>query len=68
MKNYTSNLMFFSPFNSWDRWVLEDQVLECSEMNKLKMKRLHEEAVNRYKLSKMFVELNNIDISRFNVK
>lgn len=38
-------VMFVVVCCSWDRWVLEDQVLKNNEANRTLMAKLHEQAV-----------------------
>ena len=45
--HHISNMISFSfiAIFSWDRWVVEDQVLKDSENNRSLMSRLHEQAL-----------------------
>ncbi|CAB3992699.1 male-specific lethal 3 homolog isoform X1, partial [Paramuricea clavata] len=45
-KKVPEYFVHFSGWNkSWDRWVMEDQIVPGTEMNRQRMKRLHEEAI-----------------------
>ncbi|XP_046853844.1 male-specific lethal 3 homolog isoform X2 [Xenia sp. Carnegie-2017] len=49
-KRVPEYFVHFSGWNkSWDRWVMEDQILPSTDFNRQKMKRLHEEAISRLK-------------------
>ncbi|XP_028397804.1 protein MRG2-like [Dendronephthya gigantea] len=69
-KKVPEYFVHFSGWNkSWDRWVLEDQIVAGTEVNRQRMKRLHEEAVNRLKNRKKRKSITpNVDTPNTNVE